>query len=189
MAELADAADSKSAEVHPSWGFNSPSRHHQTNDAKGLTRFPFRRVKTKSPAALPETQAFRSAKTVLVIKTSRPSPFLVVPGSSRITLLGKVDLVDLHISQFGDSPAIGPSAFDDASKPKLWAVRHDLAVLTDMIWLSISVLCSRHIGYLLGRPIIPKMPKTSGKDSFNLNSIFRPLGKRSSLGPVGVPNT
>src|SRR5215831_18225805 len=28
MAELADAADSKSAEVHPSWGFNSPSRHH-----------------------------------------------------------------------------------------------------------------------------------------------------------------
>ena len=27
MAELADAADSKSAEVHPSWGFNSPSRH------------------------------------------------------------------------------------------------------------------------------------------------------------------
>src|SRR5262245_43378540 len=31
MAELADAADSKSAEVHPSWGFNSPSRHHQTN--------------------------------------------------------------------------------------------------------------------------------------------------------------
>ena len=24
MAELADAADSKSAEVHPSWGFNSP---------------------------------------------------------------------------------------------------------------------------------------------------------------------
>ena len=30
MAELADAADSKSAEVHPSWGFNSPSRH-QTN--------------------------------------------------------------------------------------------------------------------------------------------------------------
>ena len=31
MAELADAADSKSAEVHPSWGFNSPSRH-QLND-------------------------------------------------------------------------------------------------------------------------------------------------------------
>src|SRR5437899_2649189 len=29
MAELADAADSKSAEVHPSWGFNSPSRHHR----------------------------------------------------------------------------------------------------------------------------------------------------------------
>src|SRR5262249_20166321 len=29
MAELADAADSKSAEVHPSWGFNSPSRHQQ----------------------------------------------------------------------------------------------------------------------------------------------------------------
>ena len=27
MAELADAADSKSAEVHPSWGFDSPSRH------------------------------------------------------------------------------------------------------------------------------------------------------------------
>jgi hypothetical protein len=27
MAKLADAADSKSAEVHPSWGFNSPSRH------------------------------------------------------------------------------------------------------------------------------------------------------------------
>ena len=30
MAELADAADSKSAEVHPSWGFNSPSRHHRS---------------------------------------------------------------------------------------------------------------------------------------------------------------
>jgi hypothetical protein len=29
MAELADAADSKSAEVHPSWGFNSPSRHQK----------------------------------------------------------------------------------------------------------------------------------------------------------------
>src|SRR5262245_8132164 len=29
MAELADAADSKSAEVHPSWGFNSPSRHQR----------------------------------------------------------------------------------------------------------------------------------------------------------------
>ena len=28
MAELADAADSKSAEVHPSWGFDPPSRHH-----------------------------------------------------------------------------------------------------------------------------------------------------------------
>ena len=27
MAELADAADSKSAEVHPSWGFDPPSRH------------------------------------------------------------------------------------------------------------------------------------------------------------------
>ncbi len=27
MAELADAADSKSAEGHPSWGFDSPSRH------------------------------------------------------------------------------------------------------------------------------------------------------------------
>ncbi len=27
MAELADAAGSKSAEVHPSWGFDSPSRH------------------------------------------------------------------------------------------------------------------------------------------------------------------
>src|SRR5260370_17732519 len=27
MAELADGADSKSAEVPPSWGFNSPSRH------------------------------------------------------------------------------------------------------------------------------------------------------------------
>src|SRR5437016_13660060 len=26
MAELADAAGSKSAEVHPSWGFDSPSR-------------------------------------------------------------------------------------------------------------------------------------------------------------------
>ena len=34
MAELADAADSKSAEVHPSWGFNSPSRH-QTNSQMG----------------------------------------------------------------------------------------------------------------------------------------------------------
>ena len=31
MAESADAADSKSAEVHPSWGFNSPSRHHIQN--------------------------------------------------------------------------------------------------------------------------------------------------------------
>ena len=31
MAELADAADSKSAEVHPSWGFNSPSRHQLTS--------------------------------------------------------------------------------------------------------------------------------------------------------------
>ena len=30
MAELADAADSKSAEVHPSWGFDPPSRHHLT---------------------------------------------------------------------------------------------------------------------------------------------------------------
>ena len=30
MAELADAADSKSAEVYPSWGFNSPSRHQST---------------------------------------------------------------------------------------------------------------------------------------------------------------
>src|SRR5207302_1699795 len=29
MAELADAADSKSAEVHPSWGFNSPFRHQR----------------------------------------------------------------------------------------------------------------------------------------------------------------
>ena len=28
MAELADAADSKSAEVYPSWGFDPPSRHH-----------------------------------------------------------------------------------------------------------------------------------------------------------------
>ena len=28
MAELADAADSKSADLHWSWGFNSPSRHH-----------------------------------------------------------------------------------------------------------------------------------------------------------------
>src|SRR5579859_2461206 len=27
MAELADAADSKSAEVYPSWGFDPPSRH------------------------------------------------------------------------------------------------------------------------------------------------------------------
>jgi hypothetical protein len=34
MAELADAADSKSAEVHPSWGFNSPSRH-QPKDRVG----------------------------------------------------------------------------------------------------------------------------------------------------------
>ena len=30
MAELADAADSKSAEVHPSWGFDPPSRHQIT---------------------------------------------------------------------------------------------------------------------------------------------------------------
>lgn len=32
MAELADAADSKSAEVHPSWGFDPPSRHQRIND-------------------------------------------------------------------------------------------------------------------------------------------------------------
>ena len=32
MAELADAADSKSAEVHPSWGFDSPSRHQPPNN-------------------------------------------------------------------------------------------------------------------------------------------------------------
>src|SRR5215467_5436259 len=31
MAELADAADSKSAEVHPSWGFDPPSRHHPSS--------------------------------------------------------------------------------------------------------------------------------------------------------------
>ena len=31
MAELADAADSKSAEVHPSWGFDPPSRHQPTS--------------------------------------------------------------------------------------------------------------------------------------------------------------
>src|SRR6185312_12891846 len=38
MAELADAADSKSAEVHPSWGFDPPSRHHSnaTLDLEGL---------------------------------------------------------------------------------------------------------------------------------------------------------
>src|SRR5271166_6054292 len=33
MAELADAADSKSAEVHPSWGFDPPSRH-QVNSSR-----------------------------------------------------------------------------------------------------------------------------------------------------------
>src|SRR5947209_3278183 len=35
MAELADAADSKSAEVHPSWGFNSPSRHQNQLQPRG----------------------------------------------------------------------------------------------------------------------------------------------------------
>src|SRR5437763_20595 len=37
MAELADAAGSKSAEVHPSWGFDSPSRHQLCN----LLKAPF----------------------------------------------------------------------------------------------------------------------------------------------------
>ncbi len=36
MAELADAADLKSAGPKGLWGFESPSRHQQTTDAKGL---------------------------------------------------------------------------------------------------------------------------------------------------------
>ena len=44
MAELADAADSKSAEVHPSWGFNSPSRHHtHPRDQLSFSRYPIHR--------------------------------------------------------------------------------------------------------------------------------------------------
>ena len=39
MAKLADAADLKSAEVYPSWGFKSPSGHQakiKTNEATKL---------------------------------------------------------------------------------------------------------------------------------------------------------
>ena len=38
MAELADAAGSKSAEVHPSWGFDSPSRHQLCNPVESAFR-------------------------------------------------------------------------------------------------------------------------------------------------------
>ena len=37
MAKLADALDSKSSEVHPSWGFDSPLRHHVFNDLQRFT--------------------------------------------------------------------------------------------------------------------------------------------------------
>jgi hypothetical protein len=88
-----------------------------------------RRVKTESPAVFPETQAFRSAKMVVVIKTSRPSPILGRAGFQPDHLLSNVNLVDLYVQQFRYSPVVSPAALDNGSEPKLGAVRHDLAIL------------------------------------------------------------
>ena len=75
-------------------------------------------------------QAFRKRKDRVGHKDLAAFSVLRRAGCQPDYVLSKGDLVDLHVQQFRDSPAVGASAFDDGPKPKLGLVRHDLTVST-----------------------------------------------------------
>src|SRR5437763_18102 len=80
MAELADAADSKSAEVHPSWGFDPPSRHHP--NVPCTLRFPtlaFVRLLCRYRRLLFETIFFRTILIHLLTYYFRATDQLNLP--------------------------------------------------------------------------------------------------------------
>src|SRR5262249_38940173 len=77
MAELADAADSKSAEVHPSWGFNSPSRHQRLPLGSFIWRSFALRSGFRPSTELRAGSAGSDARKAAQVQLPLPAPFFI----------------------------------------------------------------------------------------------------------------